>query len=336
MNLRSLVTLAVAVMLPLSGCVIVSRSPGDVTFLWNFDGLTCAQVPGVANMKVEIAGQVLENNGVYPCAQAGTDGILLKSFRGGFYSWTVKALDNQSRELFRASGTMTVDGPITVNVTLKPGADAPKFAYLVWTFPPKGTNMTPTCADVGMTKVRVYIDGAQTPIEYNCADGQVQPGVRSPDLTVGMHDIDLYAVDNTGYEYYGLRSKLPIQNSPVSSQYDLEWVVGGAAVRWTVMTLGGATSTTCGAEGIVDVYVNFRDSMGNLLYADPGDRQPCTYLGQVYDALPPGTYSVFLRASGSNGSVYQSSQTNPPAVTVTAGVFRNLADGPNISLTRVQ
>lgn len=340
MNLRSLVTLALAVMLPLSGCVIVSRSPGTVTFLWSFEGQTCSQVPGVANVKVDIAGQVLENDGLYPCQQRGSDGVLLGGsgtpFRGGIYSYTVRGLDNGGRELFKATGSFTVDGNVTVNVNLRAPAGGPSFAYLLWTFPPKGANQTPNCNDVGIRKVRVYIDASQTGVEYNCADGQVQPGVRSPDLTVGTHNVDVSAVDVNGYEYYFLRSTLPIQSSPVSSQYDLNWSVGGTAVRWTVQTLGGATMTTCAAAGITDVYVNFQDSMGNLVYTDPGDRQTCTLLGQVYDFLRPGTYKVFLSARGAAGSVYESSRTNAPTVTVQAGVFKNVTDGPNISLPRVQ
>ncbi len=340
MNPRSVLALFVAVMLPVSGCVIVSRSPGTITFLWSFDGQTCAQAQYVANVKVEIAGQVLENDGLYPCSQKGTDGILLggmgTKFSGGVYSYTVRGLDNGGAELFKASGSLTVDGNTTVTVNLKAPENAPSFAYLLWTFPPKGMNQTPTCADVGITTVRLYIDGATRAVELPCAQGQVQPGVRSPDLSLGTHNVDVSAVDSTGYEYYSLRSTLPIQRTPVSSQYDLDWSVGGAAVRWTVMTLGGATMTTCGAEGITDVYVNFRNANGDLVYPDPGDRQPCTYLGQIYGALRPGTYSVFLKASGSGGTLYESSRTLPPQVTVTAGVFKEVSQGPNISLTRVQ
>ncbi|MBL8957369.1 MAG: hypothetical protein JNK82_41735 [Myxococcaceae bacterium] len=333
-------TLALVAMLPLSGCVIVSRSPGTITFLWSFEGASCFQMAQVANVQVEIAGQVLENGGLYPCSQNGTDGILLGSFdtrfRGGIYSYTVRGLDNQGRTLYQSSGSLTVDGNVTVNVNLRSTGPADTFAYLLWTFPPKGAIQTPTCADVGVTTVRLYIDGSNVPVDYPCAQGQSQPGPRTPNLSVGDHTVYVSAVDSVGYEYYGLSSTLPIRSSPVSSQYDLNWTVGGAAVRWTVMTFGGATSTTCGAEGITSVFVNFRDSQGNLLYPNSGDEQPCTFMGQLYDALPPGNYQVFLVARGTGNSLYESSRTNPPTVSVTAGVFRNINDGPNISLTRVQ
>src|SRR4051812_25573716 len=93
MNLRSLVSLAVVLAMPLTACVITPRTPGDVTFLWSFGGNTCAMVPAIANVKITVSGQTLQNDGIYPCSTNGTAGIVLNDFKGGLYSYTIQGRD---------------------------------------------------------------------------------------------------------------------------------------------------------------------------------------------------------------------------------------------------
>ena len=56
----------------------------------------------------------------------------------------------------------------------------------------------------------------------------------------------------------------------------------------------------------------------------------------VYSFLKPGVYRVFLSASGSAGTVFESSRTNARQVSVAAGVFTDINAGTGIDLRRVQ
>ena len=99
MNLRSALALVALLLMPLSGCVFVEnthRNPGDATFLWTFQGQTCAMVPAVANVKIIIPGQTLMNDGVYDCSTKGTAGIVLHDFKGGLYSYTFDPRFNET------------------------------------------------------------------------------------------------------------------------------------------------------------------------------------------------------------------------------------------------
>lgn len=338
MNLRSLVALAALVAMPLTACVITPstpRSPGNVTFLWTFNGQTCAQVRAIANVKITIPGQALQNDGVYPCSSNGTAGIVLNDFNGGLYSYTIQGRDPNGTVLYTKSGSFVIDGSVTETVNLDQVGNGSAYAYLVWTFPPNAASQNPNCGQAGVDKVLVSIDGADW-IAYPCADGNTAEGTPTPYLSPGSHTIDLSAVNAQNYEYYSLRSTLPLSSTPTNQQYDLNWAVGGATVRWTVTTGPGGTTTTCGAAGIADVYVNFQDVQGNLVYGSTGDPQPCNSAGVVYSFLKPGTYRVFLGARGSGTSVYESTRTNAPSVTVVAGSFTTMSDGPNVLLNRVQ
>jgi hypothetical protein len=117
--------LAAGALLSATSCAFVlgGQNAGDVVFTWTFgDQLTgCAQAPCVAQVVVEIPGQVLQNSGVYACTSSGgADGVQLTSFEGGDYSYTLTAEDAQGTALYQASGTFVVDGDVTVPVILAP------------------------------------------------------------------------------------------------------------------------------------------------------------------------------------------------------------------------
>jgi hypothetical protein len=204
-------------------------------------------------------------------------------------------------------------------------------AGLVWTFPANSISQNPTCSEAGVTTVKVSIDSGDW-ISFACEDGQTLSGVSTPRLSRGSHSILLSAVNSMGYEYYSKSSSLPISGTSTLQQYDLDWAVGGATVHWL---LADGSTLTCSQAGVSDVYVNFRDSTGAFVYADSGDKEPCSASAIVYSFIKPGTYSVFVQATDTASHLYQSSTTNPPSITVRAGVFTSMSDGPNLVMNRV-
>jgi hypothetical protein len=118
MNTKALVLfLSVA---SLSGCVSSNNQVynGNVTFTWSFQGgLTCSQVTSI---QINIPGEVLQNNGVYPCLTNNYPGIVLYDFVPGTYNFTVDALDARSTVLQSVSGSfVVVNGDVGVPVALQ-------------------------------------------------------------------------------------------------------------------------------------------------------------------------------------------------------------------------
>lgn len=207
-------------------------------------------------------------------------------------------------------------------------------AYLSWSFPAVGGQSNPNCQAAGIDSVIVYIDNMPSQT-VTCAVGQSSMGWVTPALSGGPHNLTLSAVDSTGYEYFRYTGSFTVNlNTPASQSFTLQWAVGGVALKWTLTEQ--STGLTCTQAGVTDVYVNFRDSQGHLVYGSMGDPQACTLPSVEYAYLKPGTYDIIVQAAGTNGRLYQSSMSNPPVVQVTAGVFPPASAALNIIVPRTQ
>ena len=303
----------------LSGCVINGNGSysGNVQFTWTLGGLTCSNVPQVTTIAINIPGEVLQNNGVFPCLTNNYPGIVLHDFLPGTYRFTIQGLDANGTALYAADGSFTVNGDVVVSVDLSPTSAAIVPAYLTWSFPPNSQSPNPTCFQAGVDVVDVTIDQGATQ-RYSCDAGQVQPGVVSVPLNPGSHSITIAASNQTvGYPYYRLVSSLQTTaGTPVSAAYGLQWAVGGVAVQWQI------NGSDC--SNIPYVYVNFSDASGRVLYPGSGDRQNCVDglapSGAIrYNYLPAGNYSLILQGQSFGGGVFTNSPF--PPVVITAGVF---------------
>jgi hypothetical protein len=312
----------------LSGCVIANQSGyyGDVTFSWTFAGLQCSSVPQVASVHIRIPGEVLQNDGVFPCSTSGFSGITLRDFSPGTYDSSIDALSYSNTVLYTASSHFTVDGNIQVNIDLAPVGSGSSYAYLMWTFPPNAASQNPNCDQAGDAYVDVTIDQGAT-LRYSCADGMTAPGAQTPFLNPGPHHIELIGVDSTNYPYYRASGNLTTTSgTPISASYQLGWNVGGVSIAWQLID---GFAETCAQAGVQTVTVNFRDSAGNLVYGPNGDPQPCTGAPILYNAIVQGNYQMLLVGTGPGGT-FRSNVQNPPTVTIVAGAF---VDGQSTPLT---
>ncbi|MBX5482628.1 MAG: hypothetical protein IRZ16_12435 [Myxococcaceae bacterium] len=330
-----------------SGCIIVGGGgnpppplhPGDVTFTWTFAGQNCPDVPYVKNIHLQIPGETLQNDGYFPCLADNYPGINLLDFAGGSYSFTIDAIDYSNNVVFSSSGRFTVDGDLTVNVDLAPVGDPLSYAYVRWFFPPlnpplvSSTIANPSCADAWVATVDMYVDD-QLVDHFPCAQGQTADGVPTPYLTGGNHTIMLVAYDATGNELYRKAANLPLlSGKAIGVDYTLDWSVGGVAIGWQ---LSDGIQQSCAQAHVTTVYVNFRDSAGNLLYPGAGDPQNCNAPPALYNYLYPDTYEVYLQAPTNDGSgdVYLSSASSPLVVTIFPGQFMMPNNAPTVVLTR--
>jgi hypothetical protein len=313
-----------------AGCAIGPRGRGDVLFIWSFGGLNCSQVP-VTSVVINIPGERLENDGVYPCSIDGVPGIILRDFLAGNYSFTISARDAANAVLYQTSSSFQVYGDTRVVVDLSPSGELNSSAYLSWSFPANGMIANPTCAQAGDPRygiafVDVQIDRGRVQ-RYRCEDGQVPPGVLAA-LLPGRHEISLNALPSSGgYPYYSTLGTLDtVAGTIVSASYTLQWAVGGVAVRWQF-----APGQSCSSTGISTVNVNFTDAAGISLYPAPGDPQPCSAGTSVpisYDFLPAATYTVQAQATGTLRAYVAA----VPGVTINPGQFSNPAQPVTLTL----
>ncbi len=311
-----------------SGCIIVSNpaEPGDVTFNWTFDGRTCSQLPGVKSVQIQISGETLENNGVFSClSPSGSPTVTFRNFKGKTYSYTIDALGFANEKLYTKSSSFRVDGNVTVNVDLAPITTGKlSYAYLNWSFPamagPSGPINNPDCTTAGVANVLVSIDGSPE-LTIPCSLGwNTNPGYQTDFLSAGQHTISLRAVNASGYMFYGASSTLTTeQGNPAFASYALPWAVGGTSLSWSFIDT--SVTQTCAQAGVTDVFINFVDSNGDLVYGTQGDKKPCSSGGVEYPFLKPGSYDVRIDAAGSLGRIFRSNYAQPPRVTIVAGQF---------------
>jgi hypothetical protein len=292
---------------------------GDVNFTWTFAGRFCEQVPDIHGVQITIPGESLENGGYYPCNTAGYDGIVLHDFVPGSYTFTLEGVNQFNDVTYTASGTFRVDGDVRVSVDLTPVGAPSSYAYLYWTLPAANGYARPSCYQAGVTDVWVRID--DTWGSFSCADGMGEHGVLTEYLEPGVHEIEIIAGGYTGYgdETFALSHYVgtlqTFNGKPVFADYSL-WAVGTAAMRWQPYTSGGA-KLSCADAGLTKVSINVKDASGQFIYAGSGLELGCNEAPVTLNYLLPGTYSVYMQATGPGGT-FLSSASNPKRFTVTA------------------
>jgi len=305
--------------------------PGDVTFRWSFSGSTgsrCVDVPEVQRVRITIPGEVLANDGLFPCSTAGVDGITLRDFAPGAYNYTVEALGSTHTVLYKGSGSFTVDGDKLVNATL---TSTSQRVYISWSFPANTSSSNPNCTQAEVAWVDVRIDTGEWS-RLACTAGWGSSQVLSPVLSPGTHFIEFVGVGSSGQTYYFANGTLNIQSgSPTAVSYAL-WAVGTLALRWDLVD--GSVQKTCAQAGVSSVFIDLRDTTtGTFLYGGQGDPQPCNGAPILYRFLKPSSYQVYIRGTGSGGVVY-TNQYTPPTLTVTAFQQKTGADAFTLYLRR--
>lgn len=303
-----------------------SVAPGDVTLSWSFAGLGCAQVPEIRGVRVSIPGEVLQNDGFYPCQVEGYPGITLFDFAPGSYDFTLEAYGWNDAVLYGARGRFEVNGSVRVSMDLTPHGRPSSYAYVTWRFPANELSPSPNCAQARVRWIDLRIDDGAWE-RFDCALGLEQPGIQTGYLEPGSHTIELVALDATyGYPTHSFIGALTTSaHAPVASDYQLQWEVGGAALGWRLKD--GAMWKSCAQANVTEVVLHFVDEYGQYVYGAAGDAHACQSAPIVYRYLAPGTYKVYIAGYGPNGVTYLSDEQSPPTVVVQAGVFPD-ASGP--------
>jgi hypothetical protein len=344
--MNSKLLLAFLCLASLSGCIIHEDNdntccnpppppaqPGNVTFLWRFDGLRCDEARDVYGVNITIPGEQLHNNGRYACSTNNVDGITLHDFVPGTYSYRIQAVDYRNVILFESTGTFVINGNSTVMADLAPVGNNinTSYAFLNWTFPGNQS-----CAQVGVATVDITLDGNPNTSIQNvpCTDGQTAQGWRMPYTTPGEHFIDFVAKDAQSRPlYYFSGGLITKAYAPVNATYSL--TSGGASISWRFSD--GSVAFDCATldpSGNQLVGVNFQNvNTKEWVYGDEGDWHKCGTKPIVYSFLRPGFYKISLYSKTASGVEYRSNP-NIPSLEVRPNVYPNASQALEVILYR--
>ena len=92
-----------------------------VTLLWSLEDSSCAQIPDLTSMHVQIDNEPLEQQGSWPCNARGQDGVTLTRFSPGHYSYALSTYRREKTTAsYRAEGRFDVGTEdVVVHVKLK-------------------------------------------------------------------------------------------------------------------------------------------------------------------------------------------------------------------------
>ena len=279
------------------GAAACAPSRADLTLNWTFaGGQTCSQA-GVANVQVDIQGELLSPN-LFACSSNGkiNTGAMLGRYLQGTYSLTLSGLDAQGALLYQAISPVTVHGG--QNVVALDAAAAPAAggsATLRYTFNGK------TCAGAGVTVVHISADGtvlqdAAGNADLPCNQAGID-GVSISPLSAGSHVFDVAALVNgqVAYALQGIsvnvvvgQDTLATPNLPAAAP-----TTGSADLGWSFVN-----GMTCAQAQVDSVHVFFDPNADGTGGADAGS-VPCTASGvdgAIFDGVAPGKHTVAITA----------------------------------------
>jgi len=195
----------------LVGCIYVDErgQAGEVEFSWTLNGWQCKADPFVHSIRISIPGEVLHNDGYYPCALEGAQGMVLKRFYSGLYNYTVEALDFYGTALYSTTGSFYVNGYTPVHVNLLPLLSGIR---LSWSLMMDATR-TYRCRDYWVGNAIVYIDGIEKG-RFPCEEGEHPASVSIPNLQPGSHVLEVYVEVADGIPFYYRSTFLKASQSP--------------------------------------------------------------------------------------------------------------------------
>lgn len=151
----------------------------SITFAWSFDGQSCAQA-SVDTVVVTMPGELLENNGSFPCSNGSYEGITLENFAPGSYPYTVQAYDARGALRYQASGEVQVDGDARLEYVALSSAVDSGVPGGVHGVPPGGTTGGLDAGNGG------DLDGGSAP-DAGPVDGGTQDGGSVDAGTTSIH-----------------------------------------------------------------------------------------------------------------------------------------------------
>jgi hypothetical protein len=290
-----------------SGCTYYPP-PGNMYLSWTFAGASCAAVPNVVSVTVDIPNDPVPiTPNVFPCSAGNPPSVLIVyDFVPGNYVVNLSARDASGAVIYAGSATLVVNGDVYATLDLQ--ATAP---LLSWSFAPATgiASAIPPCTAFQdpdpdrIDSVALYVDGAATQaIIYDCIQGVGGSQVAAPALAPGSHLLQLVGYQEGIPDAFVQSAPVSVNFGAATSQaFTFEWLVGGIGVTWTY-----PDPNACTSGAVASVSATFAGPGGYGLSGFP-----CTTPVAVFKTLPGVTATG---ASGVNYALGVSAYGPPPGL----------------------
>lgn len=311
-SLSSALSLIAAIAFASSGCVFVhdqdpppSNAPGDISFLWSFDGESRCSQAGVSEVDVQVVtpGGELVFGDTVACAGGG---LTLTDFAPGSYELWIDAFSAGGAHLYTGEAPVTVQGGVVNDigtVELAPTARTGSLG-LYWSFLyPTDDSVVTDCATAGVEEVDlevVPLDGqGDSYVEtFACGD----EGVLVEGLAEGRYRVSLLAfgryqnMDLALYERE-LEAEVVAGDATDLGDVNLSRIFESFADIEVTWELGGGS---CAALGVTDVEFSIRRVGSGI--EDDHFTVECDRTFALRQTFVPGSYLVEASAMGTSGS----------------------------------
>src|SRR5712664_3289295 len=310
-----------------SGCGDPAR--GNLVVDWTFAGNSCLAA-GVHTIQVDIAHELLTPN-QFSCDLGGggiAAGADLGTYLAGRYTVTISGLDANGVLLYQTQQEVMVqrgDNMLQIDVQRVPGGSI----SLDWTF--GGF----TCAQAGVTSVRISVDGVLITdqagsVDVACSAAGVDGTSISP-LSPGMHRVDLvgvrggqpsYALQNVQVSVTDRRDtnvRVDLQPAqPTFATADVSWDALGSGGGFVLGTQGAMTCDEAQVEVVRIALDPNLDGTGGTIVGQVA----CNTNGAQVSPIPAGVHIFSI--SGVRGSTLVYQTKHPPSTRFELGLLSNV------------
>lgn len=301
----------------LSGCVVYDNDndaddprPGDISFLWSFDGEQRCSRAGVDYLEVQVvtASGALAFGDVVDCVGGG---ITIVDFEPGEYELWLDAFSADDQLVYTADVRVLVQGGRTNDlgvIDLEPVVRAGSVA-LFWGFLyPTDKSLVFDCATAGVEEVYVELapcgDGEGFAQTFDCED----EGVIVDGLAEGRYQLTLIASGLYQQRLVDLYDAVQVVAVTAGHESDLgdvpleriESRFGDIEITWAL------SAGTCEELGVTEVTFSIRRLSKNLV--DDSFTVECNRTFALRRTFVPGAYLIEASAAG-DGGTYVGSHT---------------------------
>jgi hypothetical protein len=323
-----------ATLLPAVGCIIVAPpdpDPGDISFLWSFDGetdCTAARVDEIDVLITDSDGVTARNLERLTCEGGG---LTIDNFEPGAYDVLVEAYNDRGTLLYEGTASVTVvEGEVTdigvIELSRAGDASQGSLAFF-WDFDGEAT-----CEGAGVTSLDIeLVDVSTSTSVLNRSEDCFGGGLVISDLEPGTYTFYIDAFDDQDTYLYAADVAVTIVAGQTLDLGILELDPVGMSMEMGVLGIdfgflypAAMAETDCATAGVYEVDVVIIDGPGGA--AIDTTTIPCNANGVGVDlTLVPGEVHFYLEAFGEyDGSDVLLYDTADLSATVTANTSNEL------------
>jgi len=303
-----------------SGCIIVTpraEDPGDLEFLWRFDGEERCQNAGVADVEVYVddASGIEVFADTYTCTGGG---LTIRNFQPEQHTVTLRAFGFENELLYEGTQRVNVESNVIVDMgyidldRVVPDTQDGNVTFS-WAFFYPSDQLESSCSKAGVDEIDVRIaPKAGTTAEefsqtYECSAGGINVTLPEGEYTLTVDAYKLGATMADDLRLYGsdeidlvVLASSPLELGDVE-MFRVEASFGDVDVAWSI-------NDSCANLGLddIDFIITRVDTNSEEYSFTVPCSQPTSELIRIF---VPGGYSIEAAADGLGGESFYGTET---------------------------